>query len=88
MIEDDVVGRVLGLADLLQHHGALARQLLGIEGRVLQDVADDIDGERQVGREDLGVIGRLLAGGIVRLRCPPTASISSAMALADGARCP
>ena len=64
MIEDDVVGRVLGLADLLQHHGALARQLLGIEGRVLQDVADDVDGERQIGRQDLGVIGRLLAGGI------------------------
>ena len=64
MIEDDVVGRVLGLADLLQHHGALARQLLGIEGRVLQDVGDDVDGERQIVRQDLGVIGRLLARGI------------------------
>ena len=64
MIEDDVVGRVLGLADLLQHHGALARQLLGIECRVLQDVGDDVDGERQIARQDLGVIGRLLARGI------------------------
>ena len=31
MVEDDVVGRVVGLADLLQDHAALALQLLRLE---------------------------------------------------------
>ena len=46
-IEDDVVGRVLGLADLLQHDGALALELARVEGRMLQDVGEDVDGERR-----------------------------------------
>ncbi len=50
MVEDDVVRRVLGLADLLQDDAALALQLRGVIGRMLQDVGDDIDGERQVVR--------------------------------------
>jgi hypothetical protein len=31
VVEDDVVGRVVGLADLLQDHAALALDLLGRE---------------------------------------------------------
>ena len=64
VVEDDVVGRVVGLADLLQDHAALALQLLGVEGRVLQDVGEDVDGERHVVLQHLGVVGGLLARGV------------------------
>ena len=64
VVEDDVVGRVVGLADLLQDHGALALQLLRVEGRVRQDVADDVGGQRQVLLQHLDVIGGLLARGV------------------------
>ncbi len=64
MIEDDVVGRVVGLADLLQDHGALALQLLRVEGGVLQDVREDIESKRQILLQHLGVISGALAGGV------------------------
>ena len=38
MIEDDVVGGIVGLTDLLQDYCALALELLRVEGGVLQDV--------------------------------------------------
>ncbi len=64
IIEDDVVGRVVGLADLLQDDGALAFELGRVEGRVLQDVGEDVERERHVLLQHLGVIGRALARGI------------------------
>ena len=64
IIEDDIVGGIFRLADFLQHHGALAGQLLGIECGMLQDVGDDIDGQRHIAGQDPGVIGGLLARGI------------------------
>ncbi len=63
-VEDDVIRRVVGLADLLQDHAALALQLLRLEGGVGQDVADDVGGQRGVFFQDLGVVGGLLAGGV------------------------
>ncbi len=48
MIEDNVVGRIVRLPDLLQHDAALARQLLRIEGRMLQDIRKYIDCQRCV----------------------------------------
>src|SRR5262245_10551811 len=48
MVEDDVVGRVVRLADLLQDHRALALELLALEGRVLKDVRQDVERQRKV----------------------------------------
>ena len=45
MVEDDVVGRVVRLADLLQDDAALALQLVGSERAVRQNVADDVGAE-------------------------------------------
>ena len=64
MVEDDVVRRVVGLADLLQDDAALALQLLGVEGGVGQDVADDVGGQRRVLLQHLDVVGGLLARGV------------------------
>ena len=64
VVEDDVVRRVVRLADLLQDHAALALQLLGLEGGVGQDVADDVGGERGVLLQHLHVVGGLLARGV------------------------
>ncbi len=64
MVEDDVVGRVLGLADLLQDHLTLALELGRLEGRVLQDVGQDIEAEAEIRAQYFGVIGGLLAAGI------------------------
>jgi hypothetical protein len=64
MVEDDVVGRVVGLADFLQDDAALALQLLRLEGRMGQDVADDVGAERGVLLQHLDVVGGLLARGV------------------------
>ncbi len=47
-VEDDIVGRIDRLADLLQDDGALAIELGRIEERMLQDIGEDVDGERCV----------------------------------------
>ncbi len=44
VVEDDVVRRVVRLADLLKDHAALALQLLGFEGGMREDVTDDVRG--------------------------------------------
>ena len=64
MVEDDVIRRVIRLADFLQDHAALALELLRREGAVGQDVADDVSPERQVFLEQLHVIGGLFPGGV------------------------
>ena len=56
-VEDAVVGRIERGADLLHDDVLLARQLLRIEGRVLQDVGQDIERQRHVVLEDAGVVG-------------------------------
>ena len=60
MVEDDVVGRIVGLADLLQDHATLALHLVRIEGRMGQDVADDVGPQRHVLLQHLYVISGLL----------------------------
>ena len=60
VVEDDVVGRVVGLPDLLQDHAALALHLLRREGGMGEDVAQDVGGERQVVLQHLGVVGGVL----------------------------
>ena len=64
MVEDDVVGRVVGLADLLQDHGALAFELGRVEGRMQQDVGEDVERERHVLLQHLGVIRGAFARGV------------------------
>ena len=64
VIEDDVVGRVFGLADFLDDDALLARQFFGIEDRVLQNVGENVDGERDIVLQHAGVIGGLFASGI------------------------
>ncbi len=64
MVEDDVVGCVDRLGDLLHHHFLLARQLIAVEGRVLQDVGQDVEGQRHVFLQHLGVIGGVVARGV------------------------
>ena len=64
MIEDDVVGRVVGLADFLQHDRPFAHQFGLVEGRVLQKIADNIDRQRDVLFQDARVIGGIFAGRI------------------------
>ena len=63
-IEDDVVGRVVDLGDLLHDDLALALELFGGHHRVLQDIGQDVDGERHVLLEHTGDEGGLLARGI------------------------
>ena len=64
MVEDDVVRRVVGLADFLEDHAALALQLLRVEGGMAEDVANDVGAERQILLQHLDVVGGLLARGV------------------------
>ena len=64
LVEDQVVGRVERLADLLQDDAALALQLVGIEHRIAQDVGHHLDAERHVLLQDRGVVGGDLAAGV------------------------
>ena len=62
-IVDEIVGSVLGLRDLLQHHLALAIDLLRLKDRLEKKIGEQLGGHRQVGAEHLGVVaGVLLAG--------------------------
>ena len=63
-IEHQVVRRVLDLADLLHDDAALARELGLVERRVLQDVGQQVDRERQVVGQHAGVVGGVLARGV------------------------
>ena len=63
-VEDDVVGRVQRLADLLQDHPALDLDLAGVEDRVQQDIGQHIHRQRHVILQDADVIGGHLAAGI------------------------
>jgi hypothetical protein len=62
-IVDAVLGRIERGADLLHDHVLLAGELGGIEDRVAQDVAEDVDGERDVVLEDAGIVGGRLDRG-------------------------
>ena len=64
VIENDVVRRIVGLADLLQDHAAFALELAGLEGGMAQNVADDVTAERRVLLQELHVEGGLLARGV------------------------
>src|SRR5690606_7525821 len=67
-IENDVVGRVVGRADLLQDHALLARELVRVEGRAGENVRENIERKRHVLAEDARVVaGVLKAGGGVKI---------------------
>ena len=62
-IVDEIVGRVLGLRDLLDHDLALAHDFVLIENRFEKDVREQLGRHLEVVAEDLGVVaGVFLAG--------------------------
>src|SRR3546814_8011261 len=63
-VENDVLGTVLGLADFLQDDRALAVEFVGIEGRVLQDVGDDVDRQIDVLLEYFRVVGCIFSRSV------------------------
>ena len=62
-IEDVVVGIVARGADFLDDHLLLAIELGLLEQRVLEDVGEDVGGERHVFLEHAGEIAGVLDGG-------------------------
>ena len=56
-VEDDVVGRVVRGADLLQDHMLLALELVRVELGFGQDVGQDVDGQRHVVAQHAGIKG-------------------------------
>ena len=62
-VEDDVVGRIVGGADLLQDDVLLALQLFGVELGFRQDVGQDVDGQRHVVAKHARVEGGRLDAG-------------------------
>ena len=63
-VEDDVVGRVERLADLLQDHPALDLDVGRVEQRVQHDVGEDVERPLDVGLEHAGVVGGHLLAGV------------------------
>ena len=63
IVEHEVVGRVLGGADLLDDDALLAGELLGIERRIGQDVGQHVERERNVGAQHARVIRGALDAG-------------------------
>ena len=61
VIEDHVVGRVRHLPDFLQDDRTLAGQFGLVEHRILHDVRNQVERQRQVFRQDLRMKGRRLA---------------------------
>ena len=63
IFENQIVGRILNRADLLDDDVLLARDLVGIEGGSGQDVRQHVEGERHVGLQGARIIGRHLDAG-------------------------
>ena len=63
IVENDVVGRIARLAELLQHHILFAYQIIGIEARVGDQIGDDRHTQRQIARQQPGVEHRGVAAG-------------------------
>src|SRR5688500_3868050 len=63
-LEDQVVGRVLDHADLLEDHPPLELEILGAEQWAKDQVGDDIGGMLEVLVEHARLIRRVLAGGV------------------------
>ena len=63
-LEDEVVGRVVHAVDLLEHHVALEGEVLVAEQRPADQVGEDVDGQRQVGVEDVGLVAGVVAAGV------------------------
>ena len=42
-VENDIVGRIIGLTDFLQHNPAFAVQFFLVEGRIQNDIGNDIE---------------------------------------------
>ena len=58
-----IVRGIFRLGNLLQDHRALALDFLGIETRVEKNIAEQIDRQRQVLVENLGVVAGMFFGG-------------------------
>ena len=63
LVVHDVAGVVVVHGDLLEDHAALGLDVLGADQRIGHDVADDVDGQRQVGVEHPRVVAGVLLGG-------------------------
>jgi hypothetical protein len=87
-VAHEVVGRVADLPDLLQDDLALLLQLALVEGRALEDVGDQVEAERQVGGQDAGVVGGVLAGGVGVERAADGLDLLGDGAGGAGRRCP
>src|SRR6185295_13805460 len=61
-IMDVIVRGVLRLRDLLQDYRSFALDFLGIETGVEKDIAEQIDGQRQILVKNLGVIAGVFFG--------------------------
>ncbi|EGJ74380.1 putative protease [Streptomyces sp. Tu6071] len=59
-IVHDVARVVLGHRDLFEDDAALGVDVGGVQGRAREHVADDVDGERQIGVEHPRVVARVL----------------------------
>lgn len=64
VIENDVIGRIVGLTDFLQDDLTFAFKFLRIQCGVLQDVGNHINRQFLIFVQDLAIIGRVLARGI------------------------
>ncbi len=58
LVEDHIIGRVVGRADFLQDDVFFALQFFVVEGRFRQDIRQDIDRKRHIVLQDAGIVGR------------------------------
>ena len=63
LVVDEVGGIVVAHGDLLEDHAPLGVDVLGAQERGGDDVADHVDGQREVAVQDTCVEARVLLGG-------------------------
>ena len=86
-LEHEIVGRIGHAVDLLQHHVTLGLEVAFAKEGPANQVGKNLDRQRQVGVEDMGLVAGVIAPG---KRVEPTA-VPPARARAperSGARCP
>ena len=87
-LEDEVVRRVGDAVDLLQNDVAFRLEIALPEQRVADQIGEDLDRQREVGVEDVGLVAGVVAAGEGIETAAPDLQLQRQLAERCDAQCP
>ena len=87
-LEDQIVRGVLHTVDLFQDHIPFGLEIALAQERAADEVGEDLDGEREIRVEDVGLVAGVVAAGEGVEAPAPDLELEGELLRACGARCP